>query len=235
MHLCEDLVVAQISLLDVLLLLQNVPSKLKRCWCNYLTGDETAQPEVCPATNQKAFKLKERNDRLINTYETDPFFAAFTALLNKPVEKLSLADPVADSKKAASAQEDLIKNNPLLKYMREKAEKKVRDRRLAKKGLSGSAKESVVTSLLSRKSAGGGGTSKAAKEGNREGKEKKEIKEKSSRRSGEKKEKERGGRGGKRESADGEVRASQSHSPTLHFCSCCQSSSRDSGGRGVIE
>jgi hypothetical protein len=115
------------------------------------TGDDDAQPEITIAPNQKAFKAKARVDKLEGTYDTDPAFTDFMAKLNKPPEKLSLAENVLDaSRRDASSKEDLIKNNPLLKYMREKAERKLAERRSGKKG--SSAKNLVVTGVLTKKS-----------------------------------------------------------------------------------
>jgi hypothetical protein len=122
-----------------------------RSVCAIPTGDEDAQPEITIAPNQKAFKAKARVDKLEGTYETDPAFTDFMAKLNKPPEKLSLAENVLDaSRRDASSKEDLIKNNPLLKYMREKAERKLAERRSGKKG--SSAKNLVVTGVLTKKS-----------------------------------------------------------------------------------
>jgi hypothetical protein len=121
------------------------------CYARCTTGDEDAQPEITIAPNQKAFKAKARVDKLEGTYDTDSAFIDFMAKLNKPPEKLSLAENVLDaSRRDASFKEDLIKNNPLLKYMREKAERKLAERRSGKKG--SSAKNLVVTGVLTNKS-----------------------------------------------------------------------------------
>lgn len=119
--------------------------------------EESGQPEVSIAPNQKAFKLKDRTDRHTNTFDSDPVFLAFTAKLAAPVEKLPSAESQLDHRKSEASKEDLIKNNPLLKYMREKAEKKLAERRLLRKG---SSKGLVVTSVLkSGRGKGGAGAS----------------------------------------------------------------------------
>ena len=52
-----------------------------------------------------------------------------------------------------------IKSNPLLKFLREKAERKIQERRALKsKMTSGSAKGAVVSGLVTRGSSGSNGT-----------------------------------------------------------------------------
>lgn len=131
------------------------------------SDDSSGQPEIITAPNQKAFKQKERSDRHINTFETDPVFLAFTAKLALPVDKLPSAEVQLDQKKDTLVQsrEELIRNNPLLKYMREKAEKKLMERKLLRKG--SSAKSLLVTGVLSKSSRGskGGGASASTSTG----------------------------------------------------------------------
>jgi hypothetical protein len=145
------------------------------------------QPDIQPALSQKACKPTKRIDKQENTYETDPMFQAFAAALAKPAEKLLSAEAQYDLRKAAAAAaasnnggatsgsaataalQELMKDNPLLKYMREKAEKKLSSRRLGKGGRGStaaaggtgvSAKGLKVTALLKKNrdpSASGGG------------------------------------------------------------------------------
>jgi hypothetical protein len=147
------------------------------------TGDlvnAAIQPDIQPALSQKACKPAKRIDKQENTYEADPMFLAFTAALAKPVEKLLSAEAQYDLRKAAAATaasnnggaggatsgsaataalQELMKDNPLLKYMREKAEKKLSSRRLGKGGRGSaaaaggtgvSAKGLKVTALLKK-------------------------------------------------------------------------------------
>ena len=58
-----------------------------------------------------------------------------------------------DLKKNEANKEELMRSNPLLMYMREKAEKKALERRLLRRG--GSGKALVVTSVTSKSSRGG--------------------------------------------------------------------------------
>lgn len=139
-----------------------------------IAEDAGAQPEIAPASNQKAFKQKDRTDKQLNTFESDPFFLAFSAKLNKTAEKLPSAEVQLDTKKDTSAQtrEELIRNNPLLKYMREKAEKKIQERRLLKRGGS-SSKSLQVTSVLAKSGSKSVSSSKSGKErSSRSGREK---------------------------------------------------------------
>lgn len=102
----------------------------------------------------------------MNTFETDPDFLEFKANLEKPVEKLLSAelqmDKLKETPAALAAQlAAQIKNNPLLKFLREKAERKIQERRAAKsKMTSGSAKGVLVSGVLSRNSGSSGNLTK---------------------------------------------------------------------------
>ena len=123
------------------------------------------------------------------------------------MDKLPSAEMQLDLKKNEANKEELMRSNPLLVYMREKAEKKALERRLLRRG--GSGKALVVTSVTSKNSRGGKSRSERGERAERpekdEGKEKKrserstkaerrEKKEKGE--AGEKSERSGGGRGG---------------------------------------
>eukprot|EP01036_Dinobryon_divergens_P027961 gene27961-36829_t len=147
--------------------------------------DINAQPEVGKAPNQRVFRIKEKPDRHLNTYETDPEFIAFKAILEKPEEKRVSAELQLDavnSKKeketeasrAATAAEK-IRNNPLLKYLREKSLRKQQEKKLHKERskslVSSSGKGLQVTSVLSKSKKGqraDNGDEKPAEKGKRD-------------------------------------------------------------------
>ena len=120
------------------------------------------------------------------------------------MDKLPSAEMQLDLKKNEANKEELMRSNPLLMYMREKAEKKALERRLLRRG--GSGKALVVTSVTSKSSRGGKSRSERAERGEKgEGKDKKrsERSNKAERRekkekgeAGEKSERSGGGRGG---------------------------------------
>ena len=120
------------------------------------------------------------------------------------MDKLPSAEMQLDLKKNEANKEELMRSNPLLMYMREKAEKKALERRLLRRG--GSGKALVVTSVTSKSSRGGKSRSERAERGEKgEGKDKKrsERSNKAERRekkekgeAGEKSERSGGGRSG---------------------------------------
>eukprot|EP01034_Spumella_vulgaris_P024379 gene24379-30720_t len=118
--------------------------------------DLNSQPEVSPAPNQRPFKTKEKVDKYANTFEADVEFLQFKAKLEKPVEKLLSAELQYDQKKdsvavAAAITAEQMKNNPLLKFLREKGERKMAEKRaLRDKTRSGGGKSLVVTEVATK-------------------------------------------------------------------------------------
>ena len=107
------------------------------------------------ACNKKAFKQRERTDKHVNTYDTDSCFLAFQQKLNTPIPKLSYTDKINTILTTTNTtttdnsinKEDLIKNNPLLIYMREKAENKLLERKFGKHSTSTTGTTTVVTKI----------------------------------------------------------------------------------------
>lgn len=115
---------------------------------------EYTQPEISMASNKKAFKQRERTDKHVNTYDTDSCFLAFQQKLNTPIPKLSYTDKIntiltttTNNNNNSTNKEDLIKNNPLLIYMREKAEIKLLERKFGKRSTSTTGTTTVVTKI----------------------------------------------------------------------------------------
>ena len=118
---------------------------------------EYTQPEISMACNKKAFKQRERTDKHVNTYDTDSCFLAFQQKLNTPIPKLSYTDNIntilttttntTTTSNSSINKEDLIKNNPLLIYMREKAENKMLERKFGKHSTSTTGTTTVVTKI----------------------------------------------------------------------------------------
>eukprot|EP00597_Dinobryon_sp_UTEXLB2267_P014758 CAMPEP_0170110526 /NCGR_PEP_ID=MMETSP0020_2-20130122/7907_1 /TAXON_ID=98059 /ORGANISM="Dinobryon sp., Strain UTEXLB2267" /LENGTH=407 /DNA_ID=CAMNT_0010335831 /DNA_START=137 /DNA_END=1360 /DNA_ORIENTATION=+ len=160
------------SEVQFLLFLNTVPSKYP-----FIEVDSIdSQPEVCKAPNQRVFRFKEKGDRHVDTYETDPGFIDFKSSLEQPVEKRVSAERQLDLSNAKKEKEseqsraalalEKIRSSPLLKYLREKAAKKLSEKRVhkdrSKAGVSSSAKALLVTSVLSK-----GGSSKVVRKQSR--------------------------------------------------------------------
>eukprot|EP01038_Epipyxis_sp_PR26KG_P004480 gene4480-6331_t len=123
---------------DFIQFLKNCPFK-----CPFIEDEINAQPEITPAPNQRVFRIKEKNDKYVNTYENDPEFLLFKEKLEKPEEKLQSAELQLDTKK------DVPKINfaelPLIKFLRERHEKRANEKKTIK--------------LLTKSSVSGGGSS----------------------------------------------------------------------------
>eukprot|EP01031_Cornospumella_fuschlensis_P022266 gene22266-27229_t len=86
---------------------------------------EEEQPEVLEAPFKKLPKQKDKVDKLMNTYESDPLFQQFQQTLSNPTTQSAPAAPATAPSTAASIAEKL-KTNPLLAYLREKYAKRER-------------------------------------------------------------------------------------------------------------
>ena len=100
---------------------------------------------------------QEKIDRLVNTHEDDEAYQAFLTHISKPVIKLPSAETMLDQPKDNSnngimTTQEMMKSNPLLKYLKEKAEKKIAER---KKGSNSSSSNSNRGSSNSNSSNGG--------------------------------------------------------------------------------
>eukprot|EP01039_Chlorochromonas_danica_P011378 gene11378-12708_t len=133
---------------------------LQQCPLNrpFLSDDLYGQPEVTLAPYAKAFKQKEKVDKIVNTYESDPEFALFQQRLagaSNPASSSSANTPTTSAMKggaddvgkssSAMTLEEKLKTNPLLQFLRDRAEKRLR----VKSVLSSKKGKGMVTSSSS--------------------------------------------------------------------------------------
>jgi hypothetical protein len=129
----------------------------------FLLGDElNSQPVIQLAPYQKQYRTKEKRDKLCNTYENDPIYLQFIEKINKPEPKRQSAEVIYDinEKKALITKAEELKeakNVPLLKFLKDRAMRKIAEKRALRKNLSkekdrkGNGSKDKVVALLSRK------------------------------------------------------------------------------------
>lgn len=95
----------------------------------FIEDDLSNQPELSLAPYQKNFRTKEKVDKYIGTYETDPEYEKFLKKIESPAQRLPSAETMLDSKiQEKTTQNNDAKQVPLLKFLRERALKKQAER-----------------------------------------------------------------------------------------------------------